>query len=254
MKRHMKIWIGLLSLFLTTNLFAQQTGKIENGFNVDDYPEVSFIYHSYNPDVLDKSDFWHLKEAGANREFNIEVLPAADNYLPQTTIILWEDMAHNGYGQFDFTQKALAGFFNHADIPASDKFAVSAFNRRKNTSSSLIDLTNGFTNDKSQILSAIQSYKHSTEYYSEFPNRSDMYTAIREGMELLAPLKGAKAIVVFTSGYSMKTLIIIKSSITPGLRRASQQEYFAYFRNVFDKPSAEPNSFGLCRGEKMNMK
>lgn len=203
-KRHNSIWICLLSLLLTTNIYAQQTGKLENGFNVDNYPEVSFVYHSYNPDVLDKSNFWHLKEAGCSRKFSVEILPAVINSLPLTTLILWEDMAHNGYGQFKFTQKVLSRFFNRADIPASDKFAISAFNRRKNTSSALINLTNGITNNKSQIISAIQSYKHSTEHYPEFPNRSDMYTAIREGMEFLAPIKDAKAIIVFTSGYSMK--------------------------------------------------
>ena len=204
LRRFNIICVGLLSLILTTNLFAQQSGKIENGFNVDDYPKVSFIYHSDNPDVLNKSNFWHLKEAGCIKEFGIEKLPAVTNSLSQTTMILWEDMAHNGYRQFDFTQKVLLEFFNNADIPASDKFAISAFNRRKNTLSALINLTNGFVNDKSQIVQAIQSYNHSVEHYSEFPNRSDMYGAIRESMELLAPLKGTKAIIVFTSGYSMK--------------------------------------------------
>lgn len=203
MKWHKTICGCLLPMLSTINLFAQQAGKIVNGFNVENFPEVSFIYHSYNPEVLDKSNFWYLKEASNNKEFNIEALPANINRLPQTTLILWEDMAHNGYGQFNFIQQVLSGFFNHINIPASDKFAIYAFNRRKNTPSALINLTNGFTNDKYQVISAIQKYKHSTEHYSEFPNRSDMYTAIREGMELLAPLKDAKAIIVFTSGYSM---------------------------------------------------
>lgn len=245
MKRHIKIWIGLLSLFLITNLSAQQTGKIENGFNVENFPEVSFIYHSYNPDVLDKSNFWYLKEAGCNREFDIEILPAAINGLPQTTLILWEDMAHNGSGQFNFTQKVLSGFFNRADISDSDKFAVAAFNRRKNASTTLIDLTNGFTNDKSQIVSAIQIYKHSTERYPEFPNRSDMYTAIREGMELLAPLQNAKAIVVFTSGYSMKNSG--SDSEVQVLFKAQQLHIPVYIFQYYYRSGVAPESEGFAK-------
>ncbi len=232
-------------MILTTNLFAQQTGRIEDGFNVDDYPEVSFIYHSYNPDVLNKSDFWHLKEAGSNRDFTIEELPVVINSLPQTTVILWEDMAHNGYGQFDFTQKVLSGFFNRADIPALDKFAISAFNRRKNTSSALINLTDGFTNNKSQIVSAIQNYKHSTEYYPEYPNRSDMYTAIRESMELLAPLKDTKAIIVFTSGYSMKNSG--SDSEAQVLLKAQQLHIPVYIFQYYYRSGVAPESEGFAK-------
>ena len=245
MKRHNIICIGLLSLFLTTSLFAQQTGKIENGFNVDEYPNVSFIYHSYNPDVLNKSNFWHLKEAGINREFYIEELPVVINSLPQTTVILWEDMAHNGYGQFDFTQKVLSGFFNRAEISTSDKFSISAFNRRKNTSSSLINITNGFTNNKSQIVSAIQSYKHSTEHYPKFPNRSDMYTAIRESMELLAPLKETKAIIVFTSGYSMKNSG--SDSEAQVLLKAQQLHIPVYIFQYYYRSGVAPESEGFAK-------
>lgn len=224
---------------------AQHTGKIENGFNVENFPEVSFIYHSYNPDVLNESNFWHLKEAGSNREFTIETLPAVINSLPQTTLILWEDMAHNGYGQFDFTKKVLSGFFSRTDIPASDKFAVSAFNRRKNTPSALINLTGGFTNNKSGIVSAIKNYKHSTEHYPEFPNRSDMYTAIREGMELLAPLKGTKSIIVFTSGYSMKNSG--SDSEAQVLLKAQQLHIPVYIFQYYYRSGVAPESEGFAK-------
>ena len=245
MKRNKGILIGLLSLLLTTNLLAQHTGKIENGFNVENFPEVSFVYHSYNPNVLDKSNFWHLKEAVNNREFTIEALPVVIDSLPQTTLILWEDMAHNGYGQYRFTQNVLTGFFDHADIPASDKFAISAFNRRKNTSSALINLTGGFTNDKSRIVSAIKNYKHSTELYPEFPNRSDMYTAIREGMELLAPIRDVKAIIVFTSGYSMKNSG--SDSEAQVLLKAQQLHIPVYIFQYYYRSGVAPESEGFAK-------
>lgn len=245
MKRHKKIWVGLLSLLMTTNLLAQQTGKIQGGFNVENFPEVSFIYHSYNPDLLEEQNFWYLKEDGGNRDFKVEELPAEINRLPQTTLILWEDMAHNGYGQFDFTQKVLTGFFDRADIPVSDQFAVSAFNRRKNTPSVLIHLTNGFTSDRSQIVAAIQSYKHSTEHYPEFPNRSDMYSAIREGMELLAPLKDAKAIIVFTSGYPMKNSG--SDSEAQVLLKAQQLHIPVYIFQYYYRSGIATNSEGFAK-------
>lgn len=237
--------MGWLSLFFVTNLLAQQTGKIENGFNIDNFPEISFIYHSYNPDALVQSNFWHLKEAGKNKDFNVEELPAVINSFPQTTLFLWEDMAHNGYGQFDFTQKVLLGFLNHTDISASDKIAVSAFNRRKNTSSALIDLTGGFTDDKSRIITAVKNYKHSLEHYFEFPNRSDMYTAIREGMELLAPLKDAKAIIVFTSGYSMKNSG--SDSEAQVLLKAQQLHIPVYIFQYYHRSGVAPESEGFAK-------
>lgn len=239
------ISICLLSVLLTTNIFAQKTGEIENGFNVQDFPDVSFVYHSYNPTVLNKSNFWHLKEAGDNREFNVERLSHITNSLPQTTLILWEDMGHNGYEQFDFTKKVLTGFFNRADIPTSDKFAISAFNRRKNTSSALINLTNGFTNDISTVISAIQSYKHSTERYAEFPNRSDMYTSIREGLELLAPVKDSKAIIVFTSGYSMKNSG--SDSESQVLLKAQQLHIPVYIFQYYYRSGVAPESEGFAK-------
>ena len=204
MKTLIITFISLSILLLSSNLSAQQTGRIENGFNVESFPKVSFIYHSYNPELFNDSNFWYLKEAGTKRDFNVKHLPIGNSSEPQTTLILWEDMAHNGNEQYRFTQKVIVGFFNNADIPEKDKFSVSVFNRRKNEKSALTNITNGFTNDKSQIITAVNNRKHSTEYYTEFPNRSDMYTAIREGLEQLAPFKGVKSIIVFTSGYSMK--------------------------------------------------
>lgn len=245
MKWDIKKQIGLLLLVLTTNLLAQPIGKIENGFNVDDFPQVSFVYHSYNPDELAKANFWHLKESGSDRDFDVEKLSNEIDDLPQTTLILWEDMAHNGYGQFNFVQKVLSGFLDHINIPASDKIAVSAFNRRKNTSTTLINLTNGFTNDKFQIKFAIQNYKHSKERYSVFPNRSDLYTAIREGMELLASQEGAKAIIVFTAGYSMKNSGADSESQV--LLKAQQLHIPVYIFQYYYRSGVAPESEGFAK-------
>ncbi len=240
--------LTLISLILLTgsvNVVAQHIGRIENGFNLESFPEVSFIYHSYNPDILDVSHFWHLKESGINRDFEVEHLSADDSNQPQTTLILWEDMAHNGTGQYNFTKKVLSGFFSKANIPMSDRFALASFNRRKNTTSLLTELTDGFTSDKSQITEAVNNYQRSTEYYKEYPNRSDLYTAIREGLELLAPVKGVKSIIVFTAGYSMKNSGADSESQV--LLKAQQLHIPVYIIQYYYKSGVAPESEGFAK-------
>lgn len=245
MNRLVKIWLGLFVLILPTILLAQQAGKIENGFNVDSFPKVSFVYHSYNPDVLEKANFWNLKEAGSNREFNVEKLSCEAGDLPQNTLVLWEDMGHNGIKQFDFTKKTLLGFFKRVGISSQDKFAIYAFNRRKNDQTALVGITNGLTNDRYQILSAIQNYKHSTELYREFPNRSDMYTAVREGLDILAPKKDVKAIIVFTSGRPMKNSGA--DSETQVLLKAQQLHIPVYIFQYYYRSGVASESEGFAK-------
>lgn len=239
----------LLALYLLcagSFLLAQSQGKIENGFNVENFPEVSFIYHSHCPEILKRADFWHLKEAGSDRTFSVKRILSEPTEQSQTTLILWEDMAHNGYGQFNFTQKVLNGFFNQADIPSSDRFFIAAFNRRKNARSSLIGLTDKFTEDVVGIIRDINDYRHSTEHYPEFPNRSDMYSAIREGLDMLAPIDGVKSIIVFTAGYSMKNSG--SESESQVLLKAQQLHIPVYIFQYYYKSGVAPESEGFAKG------
>lgn len=192
--------IAILAISLCVN--GQQKGKID-GFNFENFPEVSFVYHSNNPEKFDVADFRYLNEAGSNHYFQLTHIANNVKTTEQHTIILWEDMAHNGYEQFCFTRDALIQFFDEVNYGDKEKFAIYAFNRRKNNPSALISITDGFETDKNTIKNDIQNYRHSKEEYPEFPNRSDMYTAIRESMEMLSTLQGTKSIIVFTSGYPM---------------------------------------------------
>ena len=193
--------IAILAISLCVN--GQQKGTI-NGFNMENFPEVSFIYHSNNPEKLNETNFLHLKEAGYSHDFQVDHINKDVYNTDQHTIILWEDMAHNGYEQFNFTETALNNFFNKVKYSNEESFAIYAFNRRKNNPSALNKVTDGFITDRNVILNNIQNYRHSSESYPEFSNRSDMYTAIRESMEILAPLHGTKSIIVFTAGYPME--------------------------------------------------
>lgn len=245
MKKYRNVGVILLFLSNSFNLLGQQIGKIENGFNTDNFPDVSFVYHSYDPSVLEKSDIWYLKESGSNRDFSFEKLPNRIVNQPQNILILWEDMAHNGFGQYDFTKKTLLGFFNSADISTQDCFAISTFNRRTNTNPASKSITNGFSNDRYQLIQSIEDYQSSSQYYQDFPNRSDMYTAIREGLEQLAPLKNTKAIIVFTSGYSMKNSGA--DSEVQVLLKAQQLHIPIYIFQYYYRSGVAPEAEGFAK-------
>jgi hypothetical protein len=241
MRRILLICLPLLCLTVQ----AQDMGSIRGGFDVSNFPDrVSFVYHIYNPQALAKSDFQYLKEGGKDREFDLIVLPENHSDEPQTTLFLWEDMAHNGRGQFDFTKNVLSGFFDETNITGQDKFAVSVFNRRKNAPSVLKNLTNGFVADKSQLMQTVEQYRMSTEHYPQFPNRSDMYSAIREGLEKLQPLEGAKSIVVFTAGYSMKNSG--SDSESQVLLQAQRLHIPVYIIQYYYKSGVAPESEGFA--------
>ena len=107
------IGILVLSLCVSSCLFGQQKGIIKGGLNLDNFPEVSFVYHTNSPDQLDDSDFSSLKESGESRTFTVNRLSNTNVDQPQNILILWEDMASNGTAQFEFTRKTLLGFFNN---------------------------------------------------------------------------------------------------------------------------------------------
>ena len=193
--------IAILAISLCVN--GQQKGRID-GFNLENFPEVSFVYHTNNPEKLSNTNFSYLKEDGSERDFELNYIPNNSETGNQHTIILWEDMAINGFYQFSFTKESLIKFFDEIEFSNKEQFAIYAFNRRKNNPTVLRPITDGFTTNKGIIRSNIQSYKPSAEEYREYPKCSDLYTAVRESMEILAPLQGTKSIILFTSGYPMK--------------------------------------------------
>lgn len=234
--------IAILAISLCVN--GQQRETI-NGFNMEYFPEVSFIYHSNNPEKLNETNFLHLKEAGYSHDFQVDHINKDVYNTDQHTIILWEDMAHNGYGQYDFTKAALNNFFNKIEYSSNESFAIYAFNRRKNNPSALNEVTYGFITDRNVILNNIQNYRHSSESYPEFSNRSDMYTAIRESMEILAPLHGTKSIIVFTAGYPMENSG--SDSESQVLKKAQDLHIPVYIIQYAYKSGVAANSEGFAK-------
>lgn len=198
-----KVFVIAIISIISFSVYGQ-INAIREGFNLENFPEVSFIYHSNNPEEYTEEDFHYLKEAGRIRDFDVKTISLSElENIDQYTIILWEDMAHNGYGQFNFTKNAIIKFLNSVELSDLDNIAIYAYNRRNNERNALIKITGGFMSDITLIKSNVENYKHSSEYYQYYPNRSDMYTAIRESMDILVPFNGVKSIIVFTSGYSM---------------------------------------------------
>lgn len=243
-------WIRIYSLLIlmlitSINTSAQHPGVIEGGVDISKFPEVSFVYHTNDPAASDSTVFWGLKEGVETKLFKVEHLPHENTVLPNNVVILWEDMAYNGQSQYNFTKNTLNSFLDKADIKHSDKIAIATFNRRKNTSGVLNNITNGFTNDKSQLISAVNNHSGSTEEYREFPNRSDLYTAIRESIDLLSSMKGAKSIIVFTSGYSMKNSGADSESQV--LLSAQKQHVPVYIFQYYYKSGVAPESEGFAK-------
>lgn len=237
--------VTLLSLFMATTLSAQYTGIIRDGFNVEKFPEVSFIYHSDDPDILDDGESWTLTENGVKKQIIHERLSNDDAILPLSVLVLWEDMAYNGRGQFDFTRDVLSGFFIDEAVKSSDRFAIYSFNRRKNTSPVLRQITPGFTRDRDMLVSAIRNYQPSRELYKDYPNRSDMYSAVREGLDILAPESNAKAIIVFTSGYHMDNSG--SDSEAQVLLKSQQLHIPVYIFQYYFKSGVTPASEGFAK-------
>lgn len=177
----------------------EQSGR----FDVENFPKVSYIYHDYNPEKLKRSDFRNLKENDNICDFDFRIISKNYSSATRHTVILWEDMAVYGNRQYNFTKKVLSGFFDEADIPSGDKFDIAVFNRRKNAPSVLNDLTNGFTSDMEKIRRCISQYPVSKEHYRTFPYCSDMYSAVREALDLLKPYNGVKCVILFTAGRPM---------------------------------------------------
>lgn len=200
-----KIILSAILLGFTLSSIAQKSGKIEGGINVNKFPEVSFVFHSYDYKLLNNSDFIELKEQNHALKFNVQRKDTVYADKPQTTIILWEDMSINGVSQYNFTKEVLIQFLKKSDVNRGDKFQIFTFNRRENTPSVLTSITDGYVSDKVELANSILKYKRSLKSYSKYPNRSDLYSALRESLDSLSHENGVKSIILFTAGHPMES-------------------------------------------------
>lgn len=196
----------LLFVLLSVNVcsWAQKSRGLQGTFDTDSFPQISFIWNSANPDKLTKDQFV-LTEGEHNVYFTFEtVTPQWIDKTPKSVLILWEDMAsHRGQHQFS---KTLLENFISANANTSDSYCIATFNRKKNNVPLLNRLLSDFTSDKSQLLDAVSNHNGSIEHFSPYPQNSDLYLAINEGIDLLKkePSENSCGIIVVTAGLNIK--------------------------------------------------
>lgn len=209
----MKKLLPLFVLYLLCPfaLMAQNQGYMKETFNAEKYPEVSFVWHDDGADILHAKDVRYLKENGLQREFQMEQVQNALTHQGKHIVILWEDFKEIGkekktdirVGQHDFTKATISQFLLSGTLKPKDYVMVAEFHRSTNTATVNRPLSD-FTNDFSYLASLVAQHKHSDRSFTDAPNTSDLYTAVREAIELLNQLPEAdesKAVYLFTAGH-----------------------------------------------------
>jgi pSer/pThr/pTyr-binding forkhead associated (FHA) protein len=215
-----RIWLFLYCILAVT-AYAQQ-GTLKGNINTENFPEVSFIWHEYNPDTLSTNQFT-VKEDGKEVK-NITVIPqkpVADS-IPQknkTILFLWENYYSLRADQNMFTAELLREFITNDVKDTTTTFNIAIFNRKQGDEPLLKTKLENFTSDKS-ILSdfiANESNLFDKSRYNGNNDKSDLLFAIKEGLNLIKeePKENVRAIVVITSGIFIEDekFSIIKRSL-----------------------------------------
>ncbi|MDR3261678.1 MAG: FHA domain-containing protein [Tannerella sp.] len=181
---------------------------LRGDFDLTSYPEVSFVWNEYNPDVKDSTQFILFSDSGKipvgvrNLSFN-DTLPKA-----KTILFLWEDLNHSLHaGQSLFTQTVIYHFLKDLSAGEQDKFNVGVFDRKGGNdlgSSIHTWLSDGFTTDRQTLAEAVRTFSPKYDLFSRQEN-SELYLAIEEGISRLEkePSDRVRAIVVFTAGSNL---------------------------------------------------
>lgn len=200
---------SLSLLFLCTlalPLSAQMQRGLKGSYNLDNYPEVSFVWNSPNPEPL-KSTQFALFENDSAIEFKVSLMPVdKSKAISKSVLVLWEDMASHGR-QSDFTRELLTRFFSETQFSSTDFFQVAVFDRMKGGESKVISpLAEQFTSDVKSLAKTILLYQKNGRQYADFPQQTDLYQAINEGIDLLSkePTGRTGVLVVVTAGLNVK--------------------------------------------------
>jgi hypothetical protein len=191
-------------------LFAAGSGQaqtLKGDVNTENYPEISFVWNEYNPEMLDSAQF-ALNDGGGSIPFSVQVEVPADSVLnakPKSILFLWEDLDSKTHaGQSKFTQATLGAFLKNVKPAENDRFNTGVFDRKGGNdlgSSIHTFLSDGFTADCNALADKLLNFKHKYDFFSAQDN-SELYIAIEEGIALLSKESPdrLRAIVVFTAG------------------------------------------------------
>lgn len=185
---------------------AQPQRGIKGGYDVAEFPTVSFVWNTPNPDLIESSRF-ALSENEKPLAITVQALPVENSKtIKKSVLMLWEDMASHSL-QSEFTRTVFSSFFRETSLCSTDRFNVAVFNRQRDSRPHVLDpLLADFTSDGGRLAEVVDSYKRSGEYFSSFPQQSDLYLAINEGIDLLKkePSDRTGVLVVVTAGLNVK--------------------------------------------------
>lgn len=202
MKKSLCLFI-FSAILPVTLLFAQNSMR-KGDVNLQDYPNVSFVWHENNPDIFQEDQFL-LKEGDEEVDLQLDY-SIPDMPDRKSIVILWEDMNSIGNTMFNFSQKVLLDFISSKE--ENDDFLIATFNRHHRTDKVLNIITDGFTDDVTELISSISNYRHSSETFAEQPLLSDVFPAINESFDLFQNINTSnvvKTIVVITSGQPLES-------------------------------------------------
>ena len=187
-------------------LQAQPQRGIRGGYDVTEFPKVTFVWNTPNPDLLESGHFV-LTEDEKSLNPIVQAIPVDNSKtLKKSILVLWEDMASHSR-QSEFTRTMLSRFFQEASLNINDRFNVAVFNRQRDSRPHVLTpLLSSFSTDGARLADAVKEYHKSGERFSSFPMQSDLYLAINEGIDMLKKEDADRAgvIVVVTAGLNVK--------------------------------------------------
>lgn len=187
-------------------LQAQPQRGVKGGYDVTEFPKVTFVWNTPNPDLLESS-YFVLTEEEKSLSPIVRALPVDNSKtLKKSVLVLWEDMASHSR-QSEFTRTILSRFFQETSLNTNDRFNVAVFNRQRDSRPHVLTpLLSRFSNDGTRLADAVKEYRKSGERFSSFPMQSDLYLAINEGIDMLKKEDADRVgvIVVVTAGLNVK--------------------------------------------------
>jgi len=198
---------SFVAFFLFVSVFVVgQT--IRGDYDLTNYPEVSFVWNEYNPEIKDTTQFI-LTQGNQKIPFRVEsITPIDTSRKAKTILFLWEDLNHTQHaGQSDFTRTVMSNFLKETNFSEGDKFNIAVFDRKGGNdlgSSIHTLLSNDFTSDSEKLAEAVRNFRPKYDFFSNQVN-SELYMAIEEGIEMLQkePSDRIRVIVVFTAGSNL---------------------------------------------------
>lgn len=192
-------WICLLLSFVFSVTAYAQQGTLKGNIDVKNFPEVSFIWNEYNPDVLSSNQFT-IKENGKEARFTSQNLLADSIPLKNKSILFLWEYQPGKKSFFNFVPSLLLNFILNDVNDETSTFNISIFNQKQGPK------LEGFTSDKEKLETFISGWsdeKYAKEHgFQDNSDKSALLTSIREGLDLTGkePKDNARAIVVISSG------------------------------------------------------